>query len=1029
MTESVKKRRSKWDLKVETDVPAESRQENIWPDKAGEPPHNEESDSGWNSPKVAGSQHPRWSNMESNKNWEQLPAKRVAEQDQSSDKDINEILHSMTGWGGGRNYSCSISPGLDAQRHDNQSHSPKSSWRSHRSRSRSKSKSRSRSRSRSMSRSPHHGFKWESEHWSDRRRSGSGVSAPACNDFAAGRCRRGSQCRFLHQDNHDYGGRGHLDHGRPENFGGRHDDGRHSERGQVERWRGRRENGGTSESGGSWGSRHERGSFSRHSNDEELRDYSGDLIAHGYGDEEKHELPRNNRSTNLCNDFLKGKCYRGSSCRYAHHDVLGDGHGGWSPKDVTRERVHDRREVREYDHRREPSRNNGIPCKYFASGNCRNGAHCRFSHDGPGGPGRSSPEGRSQGDRWGRNLDNDNKSLGGKKWGDTTTVAPDAAKDDRLGLMLNNTINSWGGPKQNDTSTSCDVAKDHKWGHNSDINSGRDRQLGDEVAVTDVAKDDKWGHNLGNKSNSCGGPKWSETSAGPDVKSHCRTDNGDGKVGFKEPWATKRSADDPWGHSSDNQNRPLGGPTWSNNVAGQDVYRSPHQSENNGASMSIPESIGGNKPLVADTSAAAASMERYPLYINKVEQGEVPQGSQSQTPNGFSLPTCEQNTTPIVLGQQQHPGSRGDAAIAFPCRENNILSMAPMPGQSFHHDGQSQRGSGFNMFGQSEQIDPSHTPSWETLNLSGRTQTIISDLPLNRQVHTPYHMNESINSETVDAKTSKVTSVAPVKHNLVTSEQVAQITTLSASLAQIFGNGQQLPQLYAALNPTNSLGLVPSHPNPVAMSTTVSLPSNDTNQAIWSQKPYDPVGASIESSRPDTNDQPPVFSTSLEQNEAAEMPSKSSTLSLKNDVLEETLKHESHESKQLEPVAAGVAVENSEATDPTKKEQVNGHPEDMDVDDGVDEEGKKSKDAKGMRMFKFALVECVKEILKPTWKEGQMSKEAHKTIVKKVIDKVTGTIQAAHIPQTQDKIDHYLSYSKPKLTKLVQAYVEKYLKS
>ncbi|XP_043715294.1 zinc finger CCCH domain-containing protein 55-like [Telopea speciosissima] len=967
MTERVKKRNSKWDLVAETDVPAE-RHENIWPDKAGESIHNKESSSEWNSLKVAISQHPRWSNMEANKIGEQLPGKGNAEQDESPDRDPNEISRSTTRWGRDKSYSSSVSPGLDAWRDHNQSHSPKSNWRLH------------RSRSRSRSRSPLHDFKWESEHWRDRSRSGSGVSAPTCNDFAAGRCRRGSQCRYLHQDNHDYGGRGH------------------SERGRVERCRGRRENGPISESGGSWGSRHERGSFSRHSNDEEPRDYSRDMIAQGYRDRE-HELPRNNRSANLCNDFLKGKCSRGSSCKYAHYDVLGDGHGGWSPKDVTRERVHDRMEVREYDHGREPSRNNGIPCKFFAVGKCNKGSNCRFSHDGPG---RCSPEGRCQGDRWGQNLDND-KSWGDPKWGDTT-VAPHVTKDDRLGLMTDNE-DSWGGPKRNDTAPSYDVAKD-----------------------------DKWGHNLGNEPDSWGGPKWSDTAAGTDVvkSPHCRTDNGDGKVGFNETCPTKRSADDQWGHSSDNKKGPWGGPRWIDKAAGQEGCRSPHQSENDGATVNVPESIGGSKPLVSATSAAADIMEQHPFYIAKVEQGQVPQDSQSQTPNG-SLFTCEQNTTQVSLHQHQHSNLKGDAAIAFPCTESNILPMVPMP-QSFNHDGQNGRGSGFNLIRQSEQIDPPHPPSGRTLDLSGKTQTLISGSPSNRQGHTPFHMGEPITkSETVDAKTSNITSVGPLNHNVVTSERVAHITTnLSASLAQIFGNGQQLPQLYAALNPLNSIGMVPSQPNPAGTSTTVTLPSNDPNQTTWSQKPYDPMGASIESNRPDINDQPPLFSSSpVERNEVADqMPLKSSApLSLKNDFSEETLKNESHESKQLEPLAAGEVAEKNEVTDQRKKEQVNGYPEDMDVDGRVDEECKSSKDVKGMRMFKFALVEFVKEILKPTWKEGQMSKEAHKTIVKKVVDKVTGTIQGVHVPQTQEKIDQYLSYSKPKLTKLVQAYVEKYLKS
>ncbi|XP_051129511.1 zinc finger CCCH domain-containing protein 55-like [Andrographis paniculata] len=87
------------------------------------------------------------------------------------------------------------------------------------------------------------------------------------------------------------------------------------------------------------------------------------------------------------------------------------------------------------------------------------------------------------------------------------------------------------------------------------------------------------------------------------------------------------------------------------------------------------------------------------------------------------------------------------------------------------------------------------------------------------------------------------------------------------------------------------------------------------------------------------------------------------------------------------------------------------------------------KDDKIMRPFKNSLIEFVKELLKPTWKEGKMSREVHKTIVKKVVEKITSTIQADHIPRTQDKVDHYLSYSKPKIDKLVQAYVARCVKA
>ncbi|EPS64428.1 hypothetical protein M569_10352, partial [Genlisea aurea] len=83
---------------------------------------------------------------------------------------------------------------------------------------------------------------------------------------------------------------------------------------------------------------------------------------------------------------------------------------------------------------------------------------------------------------------------------------------------------------------------------------------------------------------------------------------------------------------------------------------------------------------------------------------------------------------------------------------------------------------------------------------------------------------------------------------------------------------------------------------------------------------------------------------------------------------------------------------------------------------------------KSLRLFKNSLIDLVKDLLKPTWKEGRMSREVHKTVVKKVVDKITGTIRTDHIPKTQDKVDHYLKHSKTKISKLVQAYVGRNLK-
>lgn len=80
---------------------------------------------------------------------------------------------------------------------------------------------------------------------------------------------------------------------------------------------------------------------------------------------------------------------------------------------------------------------------------------------------------------------------------------------------------------------------------------------------------------------------------------------------------------------------------------------------------------------------------------------------------------------------------------------------------------------------------------------------------------------------------------------------------------------------------------------------------------------------------------------------------------------------------------------------------------------------KKRKESRSMKRFKIALANFVKEVLRPSWRQGNMSKEAFKTIVKKTVDKVTGAMKSHHIPNSQSKINHYIDSSQRKLTKLV----------
>ncbi|XP_022921950.1 uncharacterized protein LOC111430056 [Cucurbita moschata] len=93
------------------------------------------------------------------------------------------------------------------------------------------------------------------------------------------------------------------------------------------------------------------------------------------------------------------------------------------------------------------------------------------------------------------------------------------------------------------------------------------------------------------------------------------------------------------------------------------------------------------------------------------------------------------------------------------------------------------------------------------------------------------------------------------------------------------------------------------------------------------------------------------------------------------------------------------------------------------------EKSKKSKGSRSLKLFRIAIADFVKEILKPSWRQGNMSKEAFKTIVKKTVDKVSGAMKSHQIPKSQAKINRYIDSSQRKLTKLVMGYVDKYVKA
>lgn len=83
-------------------------------------------------------------------------------------------------------------------------------------------------------------------------------------------------------------------------------------------------------------------------------------------------------------------------------------------------------------------------------------------------------------------------------------------------------------------------------------------------------------------------------------------------------------------------------------------------------------------------------------------------------------------------------------------------------------------------------------------------------------------------------------------------------------------------------------------------------------------------------------------------------------------------------------------------------------------------EGGAQIESKALRQFRAALIDSVKESLKPKWREGLLSKDAHNKIVKKAVEKVLSTLLPEQIPTSTELVTQYLASSRPKIDKLVE---------
>ncbi|XP_039114383.1 zinc finger CCCH domain-containing protein 55-like [Dioscorea cayenensis subsp. rotundata] len=1026
-----------------------------------------------------------------------------------------------------------MSPGVHMQRRRSRSNSPRNGRnRSYRSRSNSRGRSKSRSWSRSWSQSRSRSRSWScsgSRSPSHRSRRGSekrigkermvSRGAEPCRDFTAGRCRRGSQCRFLHDDARrqyekhpsrvtlekgdsnvrddarrqyeKHSSRGTLEKGdsnlrddarrQYEKHFSRgilekgdsnlHDDARkpynkHSSRSTLEKADGnlhddtRRQydkyfSRGTSEKGDSKFGRGRSSGFDVKDNVTSLqaeRDYSHYKQSNRNGnqyddDRKKSELHRNNRSSE--------HSQRGSICRLIHHE---SSQGGLNADGEAKEKMHGRRDAdASFQRRIEPHKaDDNAPGQFFAEGHGQHGDVSRFSHQDV------THVGSKERLRGGNRLGEDVIVLSVPNLGDR----PSSTYLNNSSQRISNVASATKGASVEFLGREVLRQDPHLPKYTNPVES-KYENLSQEAPQRSVPSQIRNGTPITSEQHQQAVAV--STKSMPDSTSVQQSSTM--KVGG--------SGVNPFPGDALGQNNihhaivpPLHRQNFGPNVQLQQAVSSfassgqMHQQATfplplnqlvglQGPSTPQNFNIGSQSLVVLPSPLIGQRFQSPMLGVQGQQNVQVLQNGQIQQNYNLIGQNQQRLPTPYAGHNQLNVNLNGQIQQSIPLPSHipqqqvpgNLIvrsqtSLAPI------YSGQGQQN---HDFGSQSQLslplsqDLQIQQALSSLGSNGQKQHAALQPPLDTRSLKPNEQSHQINLQQsanshqptqtagdgltqkidIPAKPSELSSDTTTR-KVVTSEQAVQISNLSASLAQFFGSAQNLPQLYATLNPLPVGGSAPSHPFlnpgsarpvvPAAIPPTISI---QPGQGEVVQQHQDPASDSAEPIIPDTSDLPPGFSAN---------PVGQKDLKLENSQASKgmTKLAFTDEEEQAEVIADNELKEVNEAeTDQTKKEQA-ARSEDADLEIKTDGESKKNKDAKGIRMFKCALVEFVKDILKPHWKEGLLSKEVHKTIVKKVVDKVTVVMQSGTVPQTPEKIEHYLSHSKAKLNKLVQAYMEKY---